>query len=694
MKKEVYYLIKQAAHKDRTLIGLSGLLNIDSEAEFQALTKALHELTEEGEIYRDHKGYYQLIKANKQMVKGTLDLKYQGFGFIIVDDETDHPDIYIAKTNIGTAMDKDYCLTEIIREKGKGRFEGRIVKVLERHITQVVGEYYEGQIFPKNDSGDIIFKLQKEDKKKVKNHQLIKAKIVKYGKSFIKECALVEVIGSQDDKDIEIKEVIHRQNLIHEFSDAELKMAKSMPDQVLEADLKGRIDLRDTLIFTIDGEYTKDIDDAISIKKVNNRFVLGVHIADVSHYVTEDSVLDKCAYNRGTSVYLANSVIPMLPKALSNGICSLNPKVDRLTMSCEMEITAKGEVVNYSIYPSVIHSREKMTYNNVNKMLSGDQEVIDQYPEIYEQLKIMHDLQKVLSGVREKMGSIDFEMIEPKFIFDQDGKITDLEVRDRGLGERMIEEFMLVANQVVATHMYGMKLPFIYRIHELPNQEKLTNIHRLLERFGFAQNVDDNQDQFNLQQILTNVEGSKYEKVITTLLLRSMAKAKYAREDVGHYGLAFEHYTHFTSPIRRYPDLIVHRYLRKYVFNNQLRTSDELKAKLDDIADQSSKMERIAMVAEREVMDMKKAEYMEPFVGETFTGVVSSVMKFGIFVELPNTVEGLVHVRNFDEQMEYNEETLSLVGNESKIEYTIGVEVNVKLVKVNRLLGKIDFVIV
>ncbi len=694
MKKEVYYLIKQAAQKDRTLIGLSGLLNIDSEAEFQALTKALHELTEEGEIYRDHKGYYQLIKANKQMVKGTLDLKYQGFGFIIVDDETDHPDIYIAKTNIGTAMDKDYCLTEIIREKGKGRFEGRIVKVLERHITQVVGEYYEGQIFPKNDSGDIIFKLQKEDKKKVKNHQLIKAKIVKYGKSFIKECALVEVIGSQDDKDIEIKEVIHRQNLIHEFSDAELKMAKSMPDQVLEADLKGRIDLRDTLIFTIDGEYTKDIDDAISIKKVNNRFVLGVHIADVSHYVTEDSVLDKCAYNRGTSVYLANSVIPMLPKALSNGICSLNPKVDRLTMSCEMEITAKGEVVNYSIYPSVIHSREKMTYNNVNKMLSGDQEVIDQYPEIYEQLKIMHDLQKVLSGVREKMGSIDFEMIEPKFIFDQDGKITDLEVRDRGLGERMIEEFMLVANQVVATHVYGMKLPFIYRIHELPNQEKLTNIHRLLERFGFAQNVDDNQDQFNLQQILTNVEGSKYEKVITTLLLRSMAKAKYAREDVGHYGLAFEHYTHFTSPIRRYPDLIVHRYLRKYVFKNQLRTSDELKAKLDDIADQSSKMERIAMVAEREVMDMKKAEYMEPFVGETFTGVVSSVMKFGIFVELPNTVEGLVHVKNFDEQMEYNEETLSLVGNESKIEYTIGVEVNVKLVKVNRLLGKIDFVIV
>jgi len=692
MKDLVYNLIKKASLKDRSLISIASHLKIDSEAGFQDLTKTLHSLTRDGLIYRDKEGNYN-VHDEETIVKGKLDLKQAGFGFIIVDDGQ-YPDIYISRQHKGTAMDKDYCLVEVIREKSRGKFEGKILKVLERSVTSIVGEYYEGQVFPKNYSNDVVYKLKRNDQLKLKNHQLIKAKITKYGRSYIKECSLIEVLGTIGDKGLEIKEIISRHNLIHEFSEDEMNFARNVASEINVDDIKNRIDLRNEKIFTVDGEYTKDIDDAISLKKRNGNYILGVHIADVSYYVTEGSVLDKCAYKRGTSVYLANEVIPMLPRELSNGICSLNPKVDRFTLTCEMEITDKGEVVNYSIYPSVINSLYKMTYTNVNKILENDKEKLEEYSDIVEDVKLMHELKNILNAVREKMGSINFETIEPKFIFDDEGNIEDLKIRERQDAEKLIEEFMLVANQVVATHIFNQKLPFIYRIHELPNQQKLTYILNFLERLGYAENIDDNVDQFNFQQILKNVEGTLYEKVITTLLLRSMAKARYSRDNLGHYGLAFDNYTHFTSPIRRYPDLIVHRFLRRYVFNGNKLFDDELKAKLDDIAVQTSTTEREAMICEREVMDMKKAEYMEPFVGDTFTGIISSVLKFGMFVELPNTVEGLIHISNFDEEMEYSETTLSLVGKSTQKEYTIGEEVQVKLVKVNRLLGKIDFEIV
>jgi len=326
-KNIVYNLIKKASYKDRTLIALAGHLHINTEDEFQALTKSLNSLVKDRKIYRDKDGYYN-ASDDHNLVKGTFDLKYQGYGFLIVEDE-DMPDIYIPRTATNTAMDEDICLVEITREKAKGKIEGKIIKVLERKITQVVGEYHDGQIFPKNYTNDIMFKLRKEDKHKVKNHQLIKAKITKYGKSYIKECSLIEVIGNIDDKDIEIKEVIYRNNLLSDFTDAELDFARNVSQEVDQDDIKNRIDLRQETIFTIDGEYTKDIDDAISIKKKNDHYILGVHIADVSYYVTEDSVLDKCAYTRGTSIYLANSVIPMLPRELSNGICSLNPTMEK-----------------------------------------------------------------------------------------------------------------------------------------------------------------------------------------------------------------------------------------------------------------------------------------------------------------------------------------------------------------------------
>ncbi len=692
MKNTVYNFIKRASYKDRSLISIAGHLSISSEEDFQILTKALHELTQDGLIFRDKDGRYNIYEQ-KNLIKGSLDLKYQGYGFLIPEDET-MPDIFISRDNIKTAMNGDVCLVEITRKKSGNKLEGRIIKIVERKLKYVVGEYYEGQIFPKNYTNDMVFKLKKEDQSKVKNNQLIKVEIVKYGKSFIKQCQLIEVIGDFDDKDIEVKEVIARNNLLNKFTEEELAYAKSLGTEINPKDIEGRIDLRKETIFTIDGEYTKDIDDAISISKKNNNYILGVHIADVSHYVKEDSVLDKCAYTRGTSVYLANSVIPMLPKELSNGICSLNPRVDRLTQTCEMEITPKGEVINYSIYPSVINSNYKMTYTNVNLIIDGDKEKREEFKDIVQNIDLMHELQYILANVREAMGSINFETIEPKFIFDDEGLITDLKVRERGNGEKLIEEFMLVANQVVATHISVQKLPFIYRIHETPNQEKLSYITNFLEKLGITKNIDDTTDHFNLQSIIKAVEGTKYEKVINILLLRSMAKAKYARDNVGHYGLAFENYTHFTSPIRRYPDLIVHRYLRKYVFNNDKRFDDELKAKLDDIGKQSSQQERVAMISEREVMDMKKAEYMEKYIDQEFEGVISSVMKFGLFVELPNTVEGLIHISTFDEDMEYVEDKLSLIGLFSKKEYTIGDEVKIKVVKVNRMLGKIDFELV
>lgn len=691
MKKEVYNNLKKSSYKDRTLIAIASNLHLSTKKDFQELTRTLDTLIKEKRVYKDKSGHYNIMDDKEVIVKGRLDLKAQGYGFIIVED-IEMPDIYIARSNINTAMDNDLCLVKIINIKSESRIEGVIEKVLERNLAIIVGEYYNGQVFPKDFHDDIALKLVKEDLKKVKNHQLIKVKIINYKHRYFKDCELLEVIGNVDDEGIEILEVVHKYNLINKFSSEEEAFAASVNQEVQPDELKGRKDLRQETIFTIDSESTKDIDDAVSIKKIKDNYLLGVHIADVSYYIKEDSILDKAAFNRGTSVYLADSVIPMLPKALSNGICSLNPRVDRLTLSCEMEITPKGEVVNYSIYPSVINSKYKMTYTNINKILSGDQDIIDEYSDIYQDILHMQNLQNILNVIREKMGSIDFETLEPKLIFDDNGKLSDIVTRERETAERMIEEFMLVANQVVATHIFNMKLPFIYRIHELPNSEKLEHVFEFVKRLGYD-HYEGDYSQENLQSLLKAVENTTFEKVVNTLLLRSMSKARYTRENKGHYGLAFDNYTHFTSPIRRYPDLIVHRNLRKYLFHNNKQYNEDTLQKLDEIAKQSSDTEKTAMNAEREVLDIKKAEYMEKHINEEFEGVISSVLKFGLFVELPNTVEGMVHISNFKEKMEFDEQNLLLSSTESDLKYQIGQVVKVKVTKVNRLLGRIDFII-
>jgi ribonuclease R len=421
-----------------------------------------------------------------------------------------------------------------------------------------------------------------------------------------------------------------------------------------------------------------------------------VHIADVSHYVTEGTELDRDARLRGTSVYLADRVIPMLPRELSNGICSLNPNVDRLAISCIMEINHAGKVVRYQIVPSVINSCYQMTYNKVNKIIAEDPETMGHYPDLVESIGIMQKLAKILYDLRTEKGSINFETIEPKLVFDEAGKVKDIVIKDRGISENIIEEFMLIANETVAGHFMRANLPFLYRVHETPDTDKLAAVFKLAKEVGYKMQIPKAIRPQDLQKLLANVEDTTFEKVINMMMLRSMAKARYSAENLGHYGLAFTDYCHFTSPIRRYPDTTVHRLIRTYLFQKKTdsNTVAHFRDILPDIALETSKAERTSMLCERDVMDMKKAEYMTPLVGQVFEGVISTLTKFGMFIELPNTVEGLVHISTFPEAIDFNEEKMLFLGISSRKEYTIGMVVKVKLVSVDAQKGRIDFVLI
>ncbi|WP_438435003.1 ribonuclease R [Gorillibacterium sp. sgz500922] len=674
--------------------------------EFKEFLKLLNTLEESGRIYRNRGNRYGLPER-MNLIRGRMQAHQKGFGFLIPEDR-ERPDIYIPASDMGGAMNGDTVLVRISSKASpSGKVEGEVVIIVKRATQQVVGTFQNFESY-----GFLV----PDDKRLVRDifipphasmgavtGQKVVARIVNYpeGRSSA-EGEIIEILGHKDDPGIDILSIIRQFQLPEAFPEEVMAEADQAPETIREEDLKGRRDLRGEKIVTIDGEDAKDLDDAVVVRKLDNgNYHLGVHIADVSYYVREGSELDKEAYNRGTSVYLVDRVIPMLPHRLSNGICSLNPKVDRLTMSCEMEINASGDVVKHDIFPSVIKTVERMTYTNVRKILQGeDEEVTERYRDLVDEFKLMEELALKLRNKRMTRGAVDFNFTEAKILVDENGKPTDIVKRERSIAEQIIEEFMLKANETVAEHFHWLKVPFLYRVHEEPDAEKLLRFAEFVTGFGYALKGGKGGKMHprQLQDILGEIAGTKEETVISTVLLRSMKQARYDSQSLGHFGLASEFYSHFTSPIRRYPDLIIHRVIREVLENGGALSDqrhEQLTARMDDYAKQSSDRERLAVEAERETDALKKAEFMLDKVGEEFEGLISSVTNFGIFVELPNTVEGLIRMTDLsDDYYVYHEAQHMLVGERTGRTFRLGDEIKVRVAKVNLDERNIDFELV
>lgn len=663
----------------------------------EELLKVLKKLEVETLVYHTNKDKYMLFR-DSHLLKGILHSNKKGFGFVDVDNSD--VDIYIPKENINGALHGDLVVVELVNKKGLDRVEGRIVKVLKHESNTYVGE-----INFKNDVGCVTLDEDKVNLEvvvtkgnslnAVDGHKVV-VEIVKRISNKKAEGKVIKIIGHKNDPGVDILSIVYKYDINTSFPEEVEEEVKSLPMEVREEDLKGRRDLRDEVIFTIDGDDTKDIDDAISIKKEGDTYTLGVHIADVSYYVKEGSPLDKEAMDRGTSVYLVDRVIPMLPHELSNGICSLNPNVLRLAISCVMKYDSEAKLLDYDIFPSVIRSRKQMTYKNVNSILEKNI-VPEGYEEFVDDLKTMSEFATILRKAKVKRGYLDFYVDEAKILVDDACVPYKITKRERGIGENLIEDFMIAANECVATHIYNMDLPFIYRIHESPKEDKLRDFLNFVSNLGYKVTGDLKGNKgIAVQKLLKFVRDKKEGQVLTSLLLRCMQKAIYSPTNVGHFGLGSSCYTHFTSPIRRYPDTTVHRLLRTYLFNHDLssHTIHHYEEKLIFVADHSSAMERAYVDCEREVEDMKMAEYMEDHIGEEFEGMISSVMSFGMFVELDNLVEGLVPVRLMDDYFVFDEERMTLVGERSHVKYTIGERVLIKVVAASKEAKTIDFEIV
>lgn len=702
IKDIILGLMKEEAYRPMTMLELSKIFNIN-KAEYKQFKKVFKALEAEGLIARDDEDRFGLIDT-VDLVPGKIQIHQKGFGFLIPDEEG-MKDIFIPKKALCGAMNGDRVLGKVVKESEEGkRREGEIVRVTERVNTRVIGIYEDnksfGFVLPQDQRirNDIF--ISKKDRNGAKNGNIVVVEITRWPDERRRnpEGVVVEILGNRGDLGLDIITVIKKYNLPEEFPVNVLSFADKISEEIPESEIKRRTDLRDIKMVTIDGEDAKDLDDAVSIERLSNgNYKLGVHIADVTHYVTENSPLDKEAFKRATSVYLVDRVIPMLPKKLSNGICSLNPQVNRLALTCFMEINHRGDVVNHSIHESVIRTNERMTYTNVTKILrDNDSELIEKYKYLLDDFKAMEELFKILNKRRMGRGAIDFEFAECKIILDEKGKPVEIKPYERAIANRIIEEFMLVCNETIAEHMYKLELPFVYRIHENPDSEKLQRFKNFAYSLGYTFNFGEEIEPRDLQRVVEKVKGKDEELVINTLLLRSMMQAKYSPECAGHFGLAAEYYSHFTSPIRRYPDLQIHRIIKEYI-NKKIDSKriKKLTTIVDSASKQSSEMERIAQEAERETNDLKKAEYMKDRIGEMFDGIISSVTGFGAFVELSNTIEGLVHVTSFrDDYYIYDEENLQLVGERNKKVYKLGEKVKVICSKVDLDSREVYFEIV
>lgn len=695
MREQILNILKNI-HEAKTLIEINDLLNLKTVEEYKELTKEIENLTKEYLIFKTKKDKYILMDNCPGLRIGKIDINKKGFGFLILEREDD---IYIDSRNLNNAIKGDTALVEIVKKGIKP--EGRVLKIIKRDIKNIVGEVIikDNKIALKPDDEKInltIYLSRETTKNCVEGHKVLALLTKNLGnKCYLADC--IKIIGHKDDAGIDILSIAYKHNIINEFSPDTLKELEKIPTEVSKSDLTNRTDLTNKEIFTIDGADTKDIDDAISLECVNGLYRLGVHIADVSHYVKENTALGDDAYNRGTSAYLADTVIPMIPHKLSNGICSLNEGVIRLTMSCVMDINEQGEIVKYDIFPSYIKSCKKMTYTCVNEILLNDK-TPDGYEPFVDTLKKMHKLAKILRKNKVNRGYIEFDIPEAKVIQDENGKAIDIKKRVQQAGENLIEDFMIAANETVATEIANMELPFIYRIHDIPNAEKVEDFLNLVKALGYKIKVDISKiTPKTMQQLLNELKEKPEFPILSSLLLRSMKKAEYKEYNIGHFGLASTNYTHFTSPIRRYPDLTVHRLLKTYLINKDfsMSTIKYLETSLVTIAEHSSECEQAAVNAERDVNDMKMAEYMESHIGEEYPGVISSVTSFGLFVELENLIEGLVHISTIKgDYYNYVPELLSLIGKSTKNTYRVGDKVKIRVTNASKQTAMIDFELV
>ncbi|RDC50072.1 ribonuclease R [Acinetobacter sp. RIT592] len=699
LKQKLLGLISEAAYNPLKKEELAMIFDIH-HTEMPMFYNFLDELVESGYLILTKKGKYTSPNQMGLFV-GKLVSHKKGFGFVESDEEYTQ-DLFIPADSLNGAMHNDRVIAEITTPAtDEKRAEGRIIKVVERAITDVVGTFQEsknfGFVLPDNKKFNKDIFIPKKFFNGARGNDKVVCRITQWPTEDRKpEGKIIEILGQKGDRYVEIASVIREHGLPEEFPKKVLDEAEKVAIEIPQEEIDRRLDIRDMNIFTIDGEDAKDLDDAVSIEVLDNgNYKLGVHIADVTHYVKEKSKLDKEALKRATSVYLVDKVIPMLPKTLSNGVCSLNPFEDKLTLSVFMEIDHKGDVVKHDIKETIINSKARMTYTEVSDILEKDDEKLKKtFAKVADDFFTAEKLARILMKRREKRGAIDFDFPEAKIILNNDGDVVDIKQYERRISNRIIEEFMLITNETVAEHFFWLNMPFVYRVHETPAHEKIETLNKFISTFGYVIKGDlESVHPKALQGIIEQIHGKTEEKAISTIMLRSLKQARYSPECVGHFGLAAQYYSHFTSPIRRYPDLQIHRIIKEFL-NGKIsqKRQDQLAQIVDYASTQSSEREREAELAERDVKDIYKARYMEDRVGEEFVGIVSSVTSFGMFIELDNTVEGLVRLADMsDDYYIFDENTFTILGERTKKLYRIGDVVKIKVEKVNVDFKEIDF---
>ena len=697
-KKIIYEFICDDMYVPMKLKELAILLQVPKEqrSELKAVMDALEA---EGKVHVSQKGKY--LKGAGRTLRGVYQAHPRGFGFVTIEGETD--DIFIPEKETNGALHGDTVEILLTASPEGKRKEGKIVKIAERGTAKIVGLYqvakgkHYGFVIPDNQRFlQDIFVPEERAKGAVDGHKVV-VELTSYGSDNAKpEGKIVEILGHVNDPGVDIMSIVKSYDLPVEFPEKVMNQAERVPEEVSDADMAGRKDLREWVMVTIDGEDAKDLDDAVSLTRTEDgkNWILGVHIADVANYVQERSALDREALHRGTSVYLADRVIPMLPHRLSNGICSLNAGVDRLAMSCIMTVDAKGDVIDHEICESVIRVNERMSYTSVKKILEDhDEEETTRYIDLVPMFEEMEQLAGILRNRRHQRGSIDFDFPESKIMLDEEGHPMEIRSYDRNVATKIIEDFMLLANETVAEEYYWREIPFVYRVHETPDEDKIKKLAILINNFGYSLHISDEVRPGQIQKLLAKIQGTPQETMISRLALRSMKQARYTPENDGHFGLAARYYTHFTSPIRRYPDLQIHRIIKDDLRGRMNeKKMEHYQTILPEVTRQASETERRAEEAERETIRLKKAEYMEAHIGEVFEGVISGITNWGIYVELSNTIEGLVHVANmYDDHYDYYEDRYEVVGEHTGKTYKLGETVYVRVIDADCLTRTIDF---